>query len=105
MNAKDLKKAATCHDPKKCKSNIAKLPKNLLKKMIKAKKADEHKKKVVKRIKKRAARVIRRKKRVIRRKKRAAKKVKAKAAAKKRVIAIKMKATGCCSCKGIGCQA
>lgn len=92
MSSKELKKAAKCSDPKKCKSNVGKLPKKILKQLIKVRKAAEHKKHVIKRAKRKAVRIIRRKKRAIKRKIRVASEAKAKVKQMKKEIHIKAKA-------------
>jgi hypothetical protein len=69
MTSKQLQKEHDkCMNPKKCKSNVGKLPSKLLIKLIKTKKKKEKKVRKIKRQKRRVARIIRRKKRVIRRK-------------------------------------
>jgi len=92
MSSQELKKAAKCSDPKKCKSNVGMLPKNILKKLIEDKIAAEHKNNVAKRAKRKAVRVIRRKKRAIKRKLRVAAEAKAIVVQKAKEIHIKAKA-------------
>jgi hypothetical protein len=82
----------TCHDPKKCKSNVGKLPTNILKKLIAERIREEEKELKIKRAKRKARRIIRRKKRAIRRKIRKIKAEKKKAEVAKVEIHIKAKA-------------